>query len=62
MIIGLSELANYLDISRRIIRIWIKRRMIPYCRKGKSIIFNLDEIDGWVDKSRQKIFKEDLFS
>lgn len=55
--INTKELAEYLGITEGTVRVWVCHKKIPYVKIGRLVKFDLQEIDGWVDKNRVKEFK-----
>ena len=48
-LIGVQELANYLDSSVAFVRKLILTRQIPYIKIGGRVKFDLIEINQWID-------------
>ena len=52
--IGIDELAEYLGMSKNTVRYWVFTRQIPYCKLGRSVKFDLKEVDDWVNNKRRE--------
>lgn len=61
-LIDASKLADYLNIHTSVIHEWVSKKMIPHQTVNSSPIFNLDDIEQWIEGSRHKAFKYDLFT
>lgn len=53
-IVKVKELAAYIQMSEITIRKWCSADTIPHIKIGKSVRFDLDIIDGWLDKQMQE--------
>ena len=51
------EIADYLSMSKPSIYRYVEERKIPYCKIGKTIRFDILEIDKWL-----KEFKRDILN
>ena len=51
-LIGVQELAKYLDLSIPFVRKMIISRRIPYFKIGGRIKFDLVEINKWIDEQK----------
>ena len=60
-LIGVEELALYLDSSVAFIRKLILTRQIPYIKIGGRVKFDLVEVNQWIDERRQEERKNVLF-
>ena len=49
---GLSEYLN--GVSRHTIRYLVRTGKIPYQKFGKTLFFDLDEIDAWMKRSAKR--------
>ena len=49
---SLEEIAEYLGVSKDIIRNWIKKGVNPHHRVGKQYKFNFSKVDAWVDSGK----------
>ncbi len=58
-LIGVKELARYLDTSVAFVRKLVLSRQIPYFKVGGNVKFDLIEINQWLDE--QKIEKRKVF-
>lgn len=47
---NIKELSNYLKISIPEIRKLVRERRIPNFRLGNRIMFDLNEVNKWIDK------------
>ena len=61
MKIDMQQLAEYLAINQEIISRWVQNKEIPYGKNGRFVMFELDKIETWIENSREKIYKRDLF-
>ena len=43
-----EEIAKYLHLSPRTISSWVWRRKIPYLKLGRSVRFDLGQIQEWL--------------
>lgn len=50
--LNVKELAKYLNMSEDAIRGWKKEGKIPHSRFGRSIRFDLHEIEKWLKKQQ----------
>lgn len=55
--IGIKELSEYLDIPVGTIYSWTHQRQIPHLKLGKSVKFDLQEIEAWLKKKRVKVYE-----
>lgn len=46
--IGINDLAQYLDLPKGTLYVWVCRRRIPYLKVGRLLRFDLREIDNWM--------------
>ena len=49
-IMSKSEMAAYLGITERTIEIWMRRRMIPFIKLGRTVRFRVDSVLRYVDE------------
>lgn len=56
-LIGIDELATYLDLSKNTLYSWVCQRRIPYCKIGRLVKFDLRKIDDWLKKQNIETFK-----
>jgi excisionase family DNA binding protein len=48
-----KELAEYLGISVYTIDSWVsERREIPFVKMGKKVMFDLRDVDDWIEKKK----------
>lgn len=52
--VGINELAKYLDVSINTLRYWVWRKEIPYFKVGKSVKFDIIEINDWLKDKKVK--------
>lgn len=55
--IGIKECAEYLDVPVGTLYSWTHQRKIPYLKLGKSVKFDLQELEGWIKKKRVKVYE-----
>ena len=46
--VGTKDLAQYLDLSINTVRYWVFQRQIPHHKIGRSVKFDLREIEKWL--------------
>jgi len=53
--LSLKELCEYLPQhpSKATVYSWVQSHTIPYCKRGKSLLFNQCEIDKWINGTRR---------
>lgn len=56
-LVDLAGVAEYLHDNQRHIKNLIQKRQIPFVRLGRSLRFDLDEIDAWLDANSVKARK-----
>ena len=56
-LIGVKELAEYLDVKENTIYGWVYTKQIPYYKLGRLVKFDVEEIDRWLEKKKQKIYQ-----
>ena len=54
-LIGVKELAEYLDIKVDTIRSWVWMKKIPYYKIGRLVKFDIAEIDKWLEERKQGV-------
>jgi len=59
--IDIYRLADYLSVNVKTVYNWVESNLIPHKKHGNVLIFNKHDIDEWIEGSRKKVFKEDLF-
>lgn len=50
--IGVSELAEYLDVSRNTVYGWVFEGRIPYYKFSRHPKFDIDEISEWIERNK----------
>ena len=50
--VSLEEISTHLGVSKDTIRLWIKKKTIPYHRIGRQYKFRLSEVDAWVESGK----------
>ena len=60
-ICNINDLSSYLKISKSGIRKLVREKKIPNFRLGNRIMFDLVEINKWVEKLAEKESKKVLF-
>jgi len=53
--VSLEATAEYLDIKKETLRVWIKKTDIPAHKIGRLWKFKLSEIDEWVKSGKSAI-------
>jgi excisionase family DNA binding protein len=48
--LNLTEVADYLKMSKSTIYKWCGNGQIPYIKTGKLLLFKKDAIDSWLDQ------------
>jgi excisionase family DNA binding protein len=56
-IVKTSELAKYLQLDEITIRKWTCQKRVPHYKIGKSVRFDLDSIDKWLEEQHQEPYK-----
>ena len=51
-LVGIEDVASYLDVSKDTIRAWIKKGTIPFRKVGRQYKFRLSEVKAWVDSGK----------
>ena len=51
-LINKRELAEYLSLSVFTIDTWVSQNRIPYVKMGRRVLFDLSEIDKWIDEKK----------
>lgn len=55
-LLGVPELAEYLDVSVNTLRSWVWQRRIPYSKVGRLVKFDRLKIEAWLkDKEVQEL-------
>ena len=45
-------LAPYIDSTVGSVRVMTSKRQIPHIKRGRRVLYDLDEIDRWLDSQR----------
>lgn len=53
--VRIGDVATYLSLSPRTIRAYVLQKKIPYIKRNGTILFELSEIDQWVQAGRVSI-------
>jgi len=51
-LVNKKELAEYLSLSIYTIDTWVCQSRIPYVKMGRRVLFDLHEIDKWIEKQK----------
>ncbi len=51
-LVKIEELSRYLDTPVATLYTWTHQKKIPHVKMGRSLRFDLTEIDGWVNERR----------
>lgn len=51
-LINKKELAEYLNLSIYTIDTWVSQNRIPYIKMGRRVLFDLDEIEKWIEEQK----------
>jgi len=49
-LINKKELAEYLSLSVFTIDTWVSQNRIPYVKMGRRVLFDLDDVDKWIEQ------------
>jgi excisionase family DNA binding protein len=49
-----KQLADELHVSERLIRKWQERRVIPFIKVGRAVLFDLDKVLAALEKFERK--------
>ncbi|MCM8784254.1 MAG: helix-turn-helix domain-containing protein [Candidatus Omnitrophica bacterium] len=52
--IGIDDLAQYLDVNKGTLYVWVCQRRIPYLKLGRLLKFDIMEIEKWLKDKRVK--------
>lgn len=52
--VGITDLAQYLGLTKGTLYVWVCQRRIPYLKIGKLVKFDIIEIDQWLKDKRVK--------
>lgn len=60
-LINIRELSEYTGLKVNTLYSWVSERRIPFVKCGRLTKFDLNEIDGWIEKNKiqQKDFSEE---
>lgn len=47
--VNLDDISEHLKISKDTIRVYVKKKVIPFYRVGKQYKFRISEVDAWVE-------------
>ena len=50
--VNAGALAEYINSTEGTVRVDTSRRKIPHIKRGRRVLYDLDEIDEWLDKQR----------
>ena len=56
-LIGVKELAEYLDISINTVYSWVSMKRIPHYKVGRLPKFNVTEIDEWLQERKREVYE-----
>jgi excisionase family DNA binding protein len=51
-LVNKKELAQYLNLSIYTIDAWVSQNRIPFVKMGSRVLFDLVEIDKWIEKQK----------
>ncbi|MBL7131300.1 MAG: helix-turn-helix domain-containing protein [Candidatus Omnitrophica bacterium] len=52
--LGITELSQYLGLTKGTLYVWVCQRRIPYVKIGRLVKFDLIEIEKWIRKRQVK--------
>ncbi len=52
--LNISEVAQYLGLTKGSLYVWVHQRRIPYLKIGKLLKFDIIEIEQWLKDKRIK--------
>ena len=55
--VNTKALSEYIGVKTSTIYSWTHGRQIPHVKLGGRVLFDLKDIDKWVDKKKVKVFK-----
>lgn len=58
--VRINEVAAYLSLAPRTIRAYVLQKKIPYIKRNGTILFELGEIDHWVQAGRVPVLATSL--
>ena len=53
-LVGIKDMADYLDISKATLYNWTFQKKIPYIKIGRLVKFDLQDINKWLKDKRVK--------
>jgi excisionase family DNA binding protein len=53
-LVGINEIAKYLDISKATLYSWTLQKRIPHIKMGRLLKFDLQEINEWLKRKNNK--------
>jgi excisionase family DNA binding protein len=56
-LVGLQEIAVYLNIKPSTIYAWVNQKRLPYIKIGRLVKFDLQDIDAWIQERKVKEFE-----
>ena len=54
-LINTKQLSEYIGITEGTARVWCCLKKLPYVKVGRKVMFDLNDIDAWVDERRVKM-------
>lgn len=51
-LLNISQLSEILNIKKKTIYDWTHKDMIPYCKVGRLVRFDLNDIDRWLKSKK----------
>ena len=55
--IGIKELALYLDIKESTVYAWVNQKRLPYIKVGRLVKFDMHDIGMWIQEHKVNEFK-----
>ena len=52
--VGITDLAQYLGLTKGTLYVWVCQRRIPHLKIGKLLKFDIIEIESWLKDKRVK--------
>ncbi|MFA5858406.1 MAG: helix-turn-helix domain-containing protein [Elusimicrobiota bacterium] len=56
-LLSITEVSEYLGLSKNTIYSWIWQRKIPYVKCGRLVKFDKKDIDQWIERHKIDILK-----
>jgi excisionase family DNA binding protein len=56
-LLDINDLAIYLHISKNTLYNWLYRRKIPHIKVGRSVRFDLKDIEKWINEKRVEKYR-----